>query len=74
MEHVRNRRAEMIEAGEDVTILRQTDLPSASATGKKRVPPHLAGPTANLSNELQAKDFEPVTDKNSGAKPTGESS
>ena len=74
MDHVRKRRAEMIEAGEEVTILRQTDLESDVATVKKRVPPHLAGPTANLSNELQAKDYESVTDPGPDGNPTGESS
>ena len=74
MQHVRKRRAEMIEAGEEVTILRQTDLDSEVAAGKKRVPPHLAGPTANLSNELQAKDYESVSDLDPDGKPTGKSS
>jgi len=56
--HVQKRRAELILAGEEVTILRQTDLDIESSERKKRVPPHLAGPTAGLSNERQAKDYD----------------
>ena len=55
MQHVQQRRQEMIDAGEEAPVLRQTQRPS---TGKKRVPPHLAGPTAQLSNDLQAKDVD----------------
>lgn len=59
---VLKRRSEMIEAGEEVTILRQTDLDRDSKKRQKKVPPHLAGPTASLSNDLQAKDYEPTSD------------
>ncbi len=55
--HVQQHRAELIEAGEEVTILRQSDLDRDAGKRKKRVPPHLAGPTASLSNERQAKDY-----------------
>ena len=55
MQRVDARREDMIEAGEDLPLLRQTDVRETKR--KKRVPPHLAGPTAQLSNELQAKDF-----------------
>ncbi len=77
MEHVRKRRTELIEAGEEVTILRQADLEVESMKRKKRVPPHLAGPTATLSNDLQAKDFESVSENllphaAKVGKPTGE--
>jgi GTP-binding protein len=74
MEHVRKRRADMIAAGDEVTILRQTDLDAEPATRKKRIPPHLAGPTAQLSNDLQAKDFDAVADTKADGKPTGDSS
>jgi GTP-binding protein len=62
MDRVQKRRAELMEAGEEVTILRQTDLDTDSKQRRKRVPPHLAGPTAGLSNDLQAKDYEPTSD------------
>ena len=39
-----------------VTVLRQTDREAKTST--RRIPPHRAGPTAELSNELQAKDYE----------------
>ena len=48
---------EMIAAGLDVPILRSTDATAAEKRRPKRVPPHLVGPTAKLSNDLQAKDF-----------------
>ena len=58
MKRVDQRRAEMIAAGQEVTVLREVDLEKKKSTGKrKRVPPHLAGPTAQLSNEMQAKDY-----------------
>ncbi len=53
MENV-SRRREQQAASEQQTLLRQSDRPAR----KRRVPPHLAGPTAQLSNELQAKDVE----------------
>jgi GTP-binding protein len=55
MKRVDQRREEMITAGEEVTILRQTDREAQKTL--HRVPPHLAGPTAELSNDLQAKDY-----------------
>lgn len=54
MVHVDQRRQEMLSAGEEVPVLRET----ARRKPGRRVPPHLAGPTANLSNDLQAKDYE----------------
>ena len=56
MKRVDQRREEMIAAGEEVPVLRQTEREVKSST--RRVPPHLAGPTAELSNDLQAKDYE----------------
>ena len=56
MSRVDARRAAMIDAGEEVPILRETDQPDRKRP--RRVPPHLAGPTAQLSNDLQAKDFD----------------
>ena len=56
MRRVDLRRKAMLDAGEDVPILRETDQPDRKR--KRRVPPHLAGPTAQLNNDLQAKDFD----------------
>ncbi len=53
MENVARRREQQA-ASDQQTPLRQSDRPAR----KRRVPPHLAGPTAELSNEVQAKDFE----------------
>ncbi len=62
MDRVADRRRKMIDAGEDITILRSTDIEPTAASGK-RVPPHLAGNTANLSNDKQAKDFDQANPK-----------
>ena len=62
MDRVDQRRADMIAAGEEVTVLRQSDLKTDLKQRTKRVPPHRAGPTADLSNELQAKDYEAAAD------------
>lgn len=56
MGRVDKRRSEMIAAGEEVTLLRASDVESKQIGRTKRVPPHLAGPTAELSNQRQAKD------------------
>ncbi|MEO1529372.1 MAG: GTPase ObgE [Planctomycetota bacterium] len=56
MTRVDARRAAMLDAGEEVPILRETDQPDRKRP--RRVPPHLAGPTAQLSNDMQAKDFD----------------
>lgn len=58
MNRVEARRAQMIEDGEEVVILRESDLEPADRARSKRVPPHKRGPTVGLSNELQSKDFE----------------
>ena len=58
MTRVNKRRAAMIAQGEDVPILRASDTKKAEVKKNKRVPPHLAGPTARLSNDLQAKDYD----------------
>ncbi|MEO1618980.1 MAG: GTPase ObgE [Planctomycetota bacterium] len=54
MSRVEDRRNAILASGESLVPLRQTETEKK----KRRVPPHLAGPTANLSNDLQAKDFE----------------
>lgn len=54
MTRVQQRRQALMDAGEDIPVLRETHQP----TGQRKVPPHLAGPTAQLSNENQPKDFE----------------
>ncbi|HBV63828.1 MAG TPA: GTPase ObgE [Rhodopirellula sp.] len=58
MSRVDLRRTQMIEAGEEVTVLRESDLVRTPAQQGKRLPPHLAGPTQELSDEVQAKDFD----------------
>lgn len=54
MDDVTKRREQQLAAEQPQTPLRQSDRP----TRKRRLPPHLAGPTAQLSNDLQAKDFD----------------
>ena len=77
MDRVESRRKEMVAAGEDVPILRSTDVEKPRGH-KKRLPPHLAGPTASLSNEYQAKDFQDeqsdLSKQNSSADITGKES
>jgi len=58
MRHVQERREALVAAGEETTRVRQHDPAPEDRRRQRRVPPHLAGPTANLSNELQAKDYE----------------
>jgi GTP-binding protein len=58
MSRVDRRRKLMIEAGEEITVLRESDLVRTPAQQGKRLPPHLAGPTQDLSDEVQAKDFD----------------
>ncbi len=55
---VEERREAMLDAGEEVTPLRESDVKAKSNKRPRRVPPHLAGPTASLSNDMQAKDFD----------------
>ena len=67
MIRVEARRNELIASGQEVTLLRKDDLPPSRKAKPRRVPPHLAGPTAILSNELQAKDYDdqgnPIADQ-----------
>ena len=58
MSRVERRRQQRREAGEQVLETRPSDdrFESRKSDHRKR-PPHLAGPTAQLSNQLQAKDF-----------------
>lgn len=58
MQRVESRREQLIAAGEQVILSRESSRDSARASKKKRLPPHLHGPTAGLSDEMQAKDFE----------------
>lgn len=60
MRRVDVRREAMLDAGEEVPILRETDQPERKRP--RRLPPHLAGPTAQLSNDMQAKDFDESAD------------
>jgi GTP-binding protein len=64
MTHIDQRRQAMIDAGEEPPVLRETDQPKPK---RRRLPPHLAGPTAQLSNDLQAKDFDPADPQQSGS-------
>ena len=61
MTRVDRRRQRLLDAGEEVTVLREEDLEQHRARNK-RLPPHLAGPTADLSDEHQAKDYESTTE------------
>jgi len=58
MARVNRRRKLMIEAGEEVTVLRESDLFNEDGPTGKRMPPHLAGPTAKMSDDRQAKDYD----------------
>jgi GTP-binding protein len=58
IDRVEARRAAMIEAGEEITLLREADVEASNTGRTRRVPPHLAGPTSELSDDRQAKDVE----------------
>ncbi|MGI9470954.1 MAG: GTPase ObgE [Rubripirellula sp.] len=58
LRHVDQRRQMLLDAGEEVTILREEDLEQQRNRNSKRRPPHLSGPTADLSNQVQAKDYD----------------
>lgn len=58
IDRVEARRAAMIEAGEEITFLREADVQANDIGRTRRVPPHLAGPTSGLSDDRQAKDVE----------------
>lgn len=58
IDRVEARRSAMIEAGEEITLLREVDVEASNAGRTRRVPPHLAGPTSELSGDRQAKDVE----------------
>ena len=58
MDRVEKRREAMIEAGEEVTLLRTVDLEASRLPKGKRRPPHRSGPTAQMSNDRQAKDVD----------------
>ena len=62
LSRVDRRRQKMIDAGEEVTVLREVDLDQDRRHQGKRLPPHLVGPTANLSDELRAKDYQPSSE------------
>lgn len=66
MSRVDLRRKQMIEAGEEVTVLRESDLIGTPSQQGKRLPPHLAGPTQDLSDKVQAKDFDEVPEEPGG--------
>lgn len=56
MQRVMQRRQSLMDAGEEVPVFRETDVPAVQR--RRKVPPHLAGPTANLSDEMQSRDFD----------------
>ena len=58
MNSVDRRREKLIAAGEQIIMARESAKKPANAVKKKRLPPHLHGPTASLSNDMQAKDFQ----------------
>ena len=55
-QRVQIRRERMLRDGEEVSILRSADL-NDSQQPSRRLPPHLSGPTSQLSDEHQAKDY-----------------
>jgi GTP-binding protein len=57
MRRVQIRHAELLASGEEVTTSRETQGASTTEQRAKRLPPHLSGPTAALSDDMQAKDF-----------------
>ncbi len=68
MRRVDQRRQKMIDAGEQLTTLREADPIAKKPFRPRRLPPHLAGPTADLSNEHQAKDYaDPISDGSTSA-------
>lgn len=58
MDRVQQRRQRLIEAGEELPLLRSSDQTVDEKKRPKRQPPHRVGPTARLSNQLQPKDFD----------------
>ncbi len=65
MKRVEKRRDELVEAGEQVAVLRENAQPRTNRA--RRVPPHRAGLTAGLSDDVQAKDID-NQENNDGAK------
>ena len=57
MDRVDRRRELMRAAGEDVPVLREGDTGGIASSRTRRLPPHLAGPTATLSHDHPSKDF-----------------
>lgn len=66
MKIVLRRRKALLDSGEEMPVLLGTETPARST----KVPPHLAGLTAQLSNDVQAKDVdgEPPTSLSKGSK------
>lgn len=58
MRRVELRREQLIASGEEVIANRETAGASTNQKRARRRPPHLAGPTAALSDQMQAKDFD----------------
>ncbi|QDT01817.1 GTPase Obg [Rubripirellula lacrimiformis] len=58
LSRVEKRRTAMIAAGEEVTLLRESDVQPVTEGRPRRVPPHLAGPTSEMDHEHQAKDID----------------
>ncbi len=68
MQQVESRREAMINAGEQIAFGNESSREPIKKAKKKRLPPHLHGHTATLSNEMQAKDFkmDPEVDPTNG--------
>lgn len=64
MDRVAARRQEMLDAGEELSPIREVDVP-AEKKRKRRVSPHKLGPTASLSNDRQARDVPEMWGKQS---------
>ncbi len=64
MQRVTARRAEMIEAGEELNPIREVDVPVEKKKAR-RTPPHKLAATAELNNENQARDVPEIWGKQS---------
>ncbi len=57
MRRVQIRHEQLIASGEEPSASRETAGAATTEQRAKRRPPHLSGPTASLSDDMQAKDF-----------------
>lgn len=62
MDRVQQRRQTLADSGVEAPSLRPVDDEAIQKQKPRRIPPHMRGATATLSNEHQAKDFEEPAD------------